>query len=171
MTTTMQTTSIRELQDLKKSYGSAKILDGVSFSICPGESVCLVGPSGSCITTLLKCMAGLMEPSHGAAVFEHKLVTAPPPKMAVVFQDYSRSLLPWLSVAANVELPLRNKLSKPDRRTTVERVLQSVGLTGKGALYPWQMSGGMQQRAAIARSLAYRTDVMVMVEPFAADDG
>lgn len=170
MTTTMQTTAILELQDLKKSYGSAKILDGVSFSICPGEFVCVVGPSGSGKTTLLKCMAGLLEPSQGAVVFENKLVTEPPPKMAVVFQDYSRSLLPWLSVAANVELPLRNKLSKPDRRTTVERVLQSVGLTGKGALYPWQMSGGMQQRAAIARGLAYQPDVLLMDEPFAAVD-
>lgn len=170
MTTTMQTTAILELQDLKKSYGSAKILDGVSFSICPGEFVCVVGPSGSGKTTLLKCMAGLLAPSQGAVVFENELVTEPPPKMAVVFQDYSRSLLPWLSVAANVELPLRNKLSKPDRRTTVERVLQSVGLTGKGALYPWQMSGGMQQRAAIARGLAYQPDVLLMDEPFAAVD-
>src|SRR5699024_5560097 len=121
-------------------------------------------------TTLLKCMAGLLAPSQGAVVFENKLVTEPPPKMAVVFQDYSRSLLPWLSVAANVELLLRNKLSKPDRRTTVERVLQSVGRTGKGALYPWQMSGGMQQRAAIARGLAYQPDVLLMDEPFAAVD-
>lgn len=170
MTTTIQDTAILELQDLKKSYGPAKILDGVSFSICPGEFVCVVGPSGSGKTTLLKCMAGLLAPSEGAVVFEDNPVTEPPAKMAVVFQDYSRSLLPWLSVEANVELPLRNKLAKTGRRAAVQRVLNSVGLEGKGKLYPWQMSGGMQQRAAIARGLAYQLDVLLMDEPFAAVD-
>lgn len=170
MTSTIQDTAILELQDLKKSYGAAKILDGVSFSICPGEFVCVVGPSGSGKTTLLKCMAGLLAPSEGAVVFEDRPVTEPPAKMAVVFQDYSRSLLPWLSVEANVELPLRNKLAKTDRRAAVQRVLDSVGLAGKGKLYPWQMSGGMQQRAAIARGLAYQPDVLLMDEPFAAVD-
>src|SRR5699024_7908582 len=158
---------ILELQELKKSYGPVKILDGVSFDIRRGEFVCVVGPSGSGKTTLLKCMAGLLEPTDGAVIFESQKVTEPPANMAVVFQDYSRSLLPWLSVSANVELPLRNKeANKTKRRATVQRVLTSVGLEGKGGLYPWQMSGGMQQRAAIARGLAYQPDVLLMDEPF-----
>ncbi|MFC0582193.1 ABC transporter ATP-binding protein [Micrococcoides hystricis] len=171
MSTPTKQTPILELHELKKSYGEAKILDGVTFDIRQGEFVCVVGPSGSGKTTLLKCMAGLLAPSDGSVVFEGQQVTEPPAKMAVVFQDYSRSLLPWLSVASNVELPLRNKVSnKSERAATVERVLNSVGLAGKGKLYPWQMSGGMQQRAAIARGLAYQPDVLLMDEPFAAVD-
>lgn len=170
MKTATSQTPILELQDVKKSYGTTQILDGVNFNVCPGEFVCVVGPSGSGKTTLLKCMAGLLATSDGTVLFEGKRVTEPPVKMAVVFQDYSRSLLPWMSVAANVELPLRNKLPKHERTATVERVLTSVGLAGKGGLYPWQMSGGMQQRAAIARGLAYQPDVLLMDEPFAAVD-
>lgn len=161
---------ILELQELRKSYGPALILDGVEISICRGEFVCIVGPSGSGKTTLLKCIAGLMQPTSGRTVFEGTEVTEPPAKLAVVFQDYSRSLLPWMTVKANVELPLKNKLSKKDRPARIEAVLRAVGLAGKGDLYPWQMSGGMQQRAAIARGLAYQPDVLLMDEPFAAVD-
>ncbi|MCV9992680.1 ABC transporter ATP-binding protein [Paeniglutamicibacter sp. ZC-3] len=161
---------LMELEQLRKSYGSTRILDGVDLCIRKGEFVCIVGPSGSGKTTLLKCMAGLLDPTDGRTIFEGETVTEPPAKLAVVFQDYSRSLLPWLSVAANIELPLKNKLPKAERPARIEEVLRAVGLAGKGALYPWQMSGGMQQRAAIARGLAYQPDVLLMDEPFAAVD-
>lgn len=161
---------LMELEQLRKSYGSTRILDGVDLCIRKGEFVCIVGPSGSGKTTLLKCMAGLLDPTDGRTIFEGESVTEPPAKLAVVFQDYSRSLLPWLSVAANIELPLKNKLPKAERPARIEEVLRAVGLAGKGALYPWQMSGGMQQRAAIARGLAYQPDVLLMDEPFAAVD-
>ncbi|WP_262106363.1 ABC transporter ATP-binding protein [Arthrobacter sp. Marseille-P9274] len=159
-----------QLQGLQKSYGHVQILAGVDFEICKGEFVCVVGPSGSGKTTLLKCMAGLLAPSGGRTVFEGEPVTEPPAKLAVVFQDYSRSLLPWMTVWQNVELPMKNKFPKTERPARIESVLEAVGLGGKGNLYPWQMSGGMQQRAAIARGLAYQPDVLLMDEPFAAVD-
>lgn len=159
-----------ELRELKKAYASNQILDGVNIQISRGEFVCVVGPSGSGKTTLLKCIAGLLEPSQGQTLLDGEPVTEPPAKLAVVFQDYSRSLLPWMTVAQNIELPLKNKFPKTERPERVEAVLKSVGLAGKGDLYPWQMSGGMQQRAAIARGLAYQPDVLLMDEPFAAVD-
>ncbi|BCT77638.1 ABC transporter [Sinomonas cyclohexanicum] len=164
------TQALLELRDLRKSYGDAHILAGVDLEIRQGEFVCIVGPSGSGKTTLLRCMAGLQSPSSGRTVFEGTEVTEPPAKLAVVFQDYSRSLLPWMSVAKNIALPLRNRLPKARRAERVEEVLTAVGLAGKGTLFPWQMSGGMQQRAAIARGLAYQPDVLLMDEPFAAVD-
>lgn len=159
-----------QLQGLQKNYGHVQILAGVDFEIRKGEFVCVVGPSGSGKTTLLKCMAGLLAPSGGQTIFEGQPVTEPPAKLAVVFQDYSRSLLPWMTVWQNVELPMKNKFAKAERPARIESVLEAVGLGGKGNLYPWQMSGGMQQRAAIARGLAYQPDVLLMDEPFAAVD-
>jgi NitT/TauT family transport system ATP-binding protein len=163
-----------EVRHLKKNYGSgektARILADVTFDVQPGEFVCVVGPSGSGKTTLLRSIAGLQAPTSGEVIFEGETVTEPPAKMAVVFQDYSRSLLPWMTVAANVELPMRNKFDKAERARRVEDALISVGLAGKGNLYPWQMSGGMQQRAAIARGIGYQPDVLLMDEPFAAVD-
>ncbi len=166
--------SLLSIVDLHVTYGrgekAARILAGVDFTVEPGEFVCVVGPSGSGKTTLLRCMAGLQQPTSGATVFEGETVLEPPKKMAVVFQDYSRSLFPWMSVAANVELPLRRRLGRTERTARVEEALTSVGLAGKGSLYPWQLSGGMQQRVAIARGLAYQPDVLLMDEPFAAVD-
>lgn len=163
-----------QLDDLKMRYGSessgVQILDGVNFEVHRGEFVCVVGPSGSGKTTLLKCIAGLLKPTGGRTIFEGEVVTEPPSKLAVVFQDYSRSLLPWMNINHNIELPMKNKFSKDERADRIEHVLESVGLAGKGELYPWQMSGGMQQRAAIARGLAYQPDVLLMDEPFAAVD-
>lgn len=172
MTQLMPTTNevLVEARNVKKSYGSAHILDGLDFEVRRGEFVCIVGPSGSGKTTLLRIIAGLLAPSAGQIIFEGDVVTAPPAKLAVVFQDYSRSLMPWLKIDDNIDLVLRDKLSKPERKATTERVLDAVGLSGKGPLYPWEMSGGMQQRAAIARGLAYQPDVLLMDEPFAAVD-
>jgi NitT/TauT family transport system ATP-binding protein len=98
-------------------------------------------------------------------------VTAPPPDMAVVFQEYGRSLFPWMTVRRNVELPLREKgLAKERRAELVDEALGAVGLEDAGARYPWQLSGGMQQRVAIARAIAYEPKVLLMDEPFAAVD-
>jgi NitT/TauT family transport system ATP-binding protein len=175
-TTTVEITDtiMVELRELQKSYGtgasSVQVLDGVNFDVRRGEFICVVGPSGSGKTTLLKCIAGLLRPTAGMTLFEGDEVTEPPSKLAVVFQDYSRSLLPWMTVRQNIELPLKNKFPKAGRGPRTEEALESVGLAGKGGLYPWQMSGGMQQRAAIARGLAYQPDVLLMDEPFAAVD-
>lgn len=158
------------VEELRESYGDVAILDGNNFEVNRGEFVCIVGPSGSGKTTLLRSIAGLQPPTSGKTVFEGQEVTEPPAKLAVVFQDYSRSLLPWMSVADNVALPLKGKGSKQEIATRVDQALVSVGLAGRGKVYLWQMSGGMQQRAAIARGLAYSPDVLLMDEPFAAVD-
>ncbi|HJX78354.1 ABC transporter ATP-binding protein [Glutamicibacter sp.] len=170
MTNQTSVETLLSVEDLRKSYGEVAILDGINFEVNRGEFVCIVGPSGSGKTTLLRSIAGLQPPTSGKTVFEGQVVTEPPAKLAVVFQDYSRSLLPWMSVADNVALPLKGQGGKREISARVEQALISVGLAGKGKLYPWQMSGGMQQRAAIARGLAYNPDVLLMDEPFAAVD-
>ena len=94
-----------------------------------------------------------------------------PDGIGVVFQDYGRSLYPWLTVARNVDLPLRVRgVQRAARAARVAEVLASVGLADAGGQYPWQLSGGMQQRVAIARALAYRPDLLLMDEPFASVD-
>ncbi|MDA0182917.1 ABC transporter ATP-binding protein [Solirubrobacter phytolaccae] len=159
---------------LSKTYGSGatatQAIKDLSFEIQAGEFVCIVGPSGCGKTTLLKTMSGLLEPTSGTVELGGKRVTGPPEQMALVFQDYSRSLYPWMTVAANVEFPLRKRGSKTERRGAVAQALESVGLDGFGDKYPWQLSGGMQQRVAIARGLAYRPEILLMDEPFASVD-
>jgi len=136
-----------------------------------GELLCLVGPSGCGKTTLLKCVGGLLAPTAGRITLSGKPVSGPPPGMAFVFQEYGRSLFPWMRVGENVELPLRQKgLSRTRRRELVADALESVALSDAVAAYPWQLSGGMQQRVAIARALAYEPQVLLMDEPFAAVD-
>jgi NitT/TauT family transport system ATP-binding protein len=91
--------------------------------------------------------------------------------MALVFQEYGRSLYPWLTVRGNVELPLKHKqLTKQERKTLVDDAIEAVGLSHADSSYPWQLSGGMQQRVAIARAVAYEPEVLIMDEPFAAVD-
>ena len=149
-----------EIRGLAKTYGSGdtvvQALRDITFSIGEGELVCVVGPSGCGKTTLLKCIAGLLRPSRGEVVLHGSTVTSPPEEMAVVFQEYNRSLMPWSTVRNNVLLPLRHKsLAKAERTRLVEEALAAVGLTRFIDHYPWQLSGGMQQRVAIARALAY----------------
>ncbi len=133
--------------------------------------MCVVGPSGCGKTTLLKCMAGLLRPTDGEVLLHGRRVTSPPEEMALVFQEYSRSLLPWMTVRNNVLLPHRHKkLNQEERTRLVEEALESVGLSRFIDHYPWQLSGGMQQRVAIARALAYQPSILLMDEPFASVD-
>ncbi|MGX1478841.1 UNVERIFIED_CONTAM: NitT/TauT family transport system ATP-binding protein [Streptomyces canus] len=160
---------------LQKVYeGSGRRVEAVrdlTFTVEAGELVCLVGPSGCGKTTLLKCMGGLLTPTAGEVHLAGRKVSGPPPGMAFVFQEYGRSLFPWMRVTDNIELPLKQKdLSKARRRELVADALESVDLTEAAGAYPWQLSGGMQQRVAIARALAYEPEVLLMDEPFAAVD-
>ncbi len=164
--------SVRGLQKIYRTDGGdVEAVRDLTFDLGKNELTCLVGPSGSGKTTLLKCIAGLLEPTSGEVVLDGKTVTGPPKKMAVVFQEYGRSLFPWLRVADNVELPLKNAgVPKARRKELVEEALINVGLDHVPQSYPWQLSGGMQQRVAIARAIAYQPEVLLMDEPFAAVD-
>jgi NitT/TauT family transport system ATP-binding protein len=136
-----------------------------------GEFVCVVGPSGAGKTTLLRTLAGLLAPTSGTVRVDGKPVNGPPDGLAIVFQEYGRSLMPWLRVGANVELPLKAKgLPKAERHRLVAESLAAVGLSASASSYPWQLSGGMQQRVAIARAIAFQPRVLLMDEPFAAVD-
>ena len=164
-----------EIKGLGKTYGvgdkATHAVGDVTLTVEDGEFACVVGPSGCGKTTLLKCVAGLMQPTRGEILLRGKPVTGPPEELALVFQEYSRSLLPWASVRNNVLLPLRHKrLSKRERNGLVEESLGAVGLTGFFDHYPWELSGGMQQRVAIARALAYQPSILLMDEPFASVD-
>ena len=141
----------------------------VSFAVREREFVTVVGPSGCGKTTLLRCITGLTRPSKGEARFNGVPVKGPQTDMALVFQDYSRSLFPWLTVRKNVLLPLRAG-NRADRDRLVRESLEAVGLSSHIDQYPWQLSGGMQQRVAIARALACQPRVLLMDEPFASVD-
>ena len=164
-----------EIETLSKTYGTGpkvtRAIGNVSLTVDEGEFACVVGPSGCGKTTLLKCIAGLLKPTSGEVLLRGKRVAGPPEQMALVFQEYSRSLMPWASVRNNVLLPLRHKkLKTAERRALVEEALEAVGLTTFIDHYPWQLSGGMQQRVAIARALAYQPTILLMDEPFASVD-
>lgn len=164
-----------EVTGLHHRYGGGEAahhaVHDVTFTVQTGQLACIVGPSGCGKSTLLRCIAGLMRPSKGEITLRDARVEGVPEDLAVVFQDYSRSLFPWLSVRKNVEFPLRwKKLSRTERRERAEEALEWVGLPGVGNKYPWQLSGGMQQRASIARALARRPALLLMDEPFASVD-
>jgi NitT/TauT family transport system ATP-binding protein len=163
------------VRNLKKVYktdgGNIEAVRNLTFDLKAGELACLVGPSGSGKTTLLKCISGLMAPTEGEVLLDGTRVSGPPKKMAVVFQEYGRSLFPWMRVRENVELPLKNQgMPRAERNKLVDDALEAVGLSHVPQSYPWQLSGGMQQRVAIARAVAYQPEVLLMDEPFAAVD-
>jgi NitT/TauT family transport system ATP-binding protein len=166
---------VLEVTQLRRVYGrgesETEAIREITFTVDEGEFVCMVGPSGCGKTTLLKCISGLMPPSSGEVELDGRLVTGPPPEMALVFQDYSRSLMPWMSVLGNVTFPLANRrVPKAERNRAAREALDAVDLAGFEERYPWQLSGGMQQRVAIARAIAYRPQIMLLDEPFASVD-
>jgi NitT/TauT family transport system ATP-binding protein len=164
------------VQGVQKIYSTAggsgvEAVRDLTFDLRAGEFACLVGPSGSGKTTLLKVISGLMAPTKGQVVLDGTVVDGPPRNMALVFQEYGRSLYPWMRVAENVELPLKVAgVAKDERTARVAEALEAVGLSHVPRSYPWQLSGGMQQRVAIARAVAYQPEVLLMDEPFAAVD-
>ncbi|TAL77542.1 MAG: ABC transporter ATP-binding protein [Burkholderiaceae bacterium] len=160
---------------LSKTYGTGngalQAIADVTLDVHANETVCIVGPSGAGKTTLLKCLSGLLERTTGTIEFEGRQVSGTPGRMALVFQEYGRSLMPWLTVAQNITLPLKGKgIRKEEIRERMLSSLEAVGLEDAAKRYPWQLSGGMQQRVAIARAVAYRPHVLLMDEPFASVD-
>jgi NitT/TauT family transport system ATP-binding protein len=157
---------------LSKHYADSRpVLEDIDFGVRAGEFFSIVGPSGAGKTTLLRCLTGLMAPSSGSVRLDGEPLTSPSLKVSVVFQEYTRSLLPWRTAAKNVALPLAARgVSRAEISPRVEAALEDVGLCGTGSLFPWQLSGGMQQRVAIARALVTEPEVLVMDEPFASVD-
>jgi NitT/TauT family transport system ATP-binding protein len=151
------------VEHLVKRFGRGPaVLDDVSLSVAPGEFVCLIGASGCGKSTLLSLLAGLESPSAGS-------VSVAGGRPALMFQE--PALLPWLTAAGNVELALRLRgVPRAARRAEAAELLRLVRLDEAGKQRPHQLSGGMRQRVALARSLAQRTPVLLMDEPFAALD-
>jgi len=144
-------------------------LEDVSFTVKAGEFLVVVGPSGCGKSTLLDLLAGLTTPSSGRILLDGKPITGPGMDRGVVFQQYA--LFPWRTALENVEFGLELRKLKPkERRDQARGFLDLVGLSGFENRHPHELSGGMKQRVAIARSLAYDPDVLLMDEPFAALD-
>ncbi|MCW2946258.1 MAG: transporter related protein [Actinoallomurus sp.] len=160
-----------QIEKVGHSYAGHTALEDVNLEVAEGELVSIVGPSGCGKSTLLRCIAGLVRPSQGRVVLNDAEIEDVPDNLAVVFQDYSRSLLPWLSVRDNVAVPLRRHgKPKAERRAAASEALEAVGLGAAAQKYPWQLSGGMQQRVSIARALAYKPALLLMDEPFGSVD-
>ncbi|CAN5397320.1 ABC transporter ATP-binding protein [soil metagenome] len=157
------------------TYGSGaaahEVLRELTLRVEPGEFVCIVGPSGAGKTTLLRCLSGLLRPTAGTVKLGECPVTQPMAEIAVVFQDYRGSLMPWLRVRDNVAFPLQGMgVKKAERLRRADESLAAVGLPDVGDKYPWQLSGGMQQRVAVARAIASLSPILLMDEPFGSVD-
>jgi NitT/TauT family transport system ATP-binding protein len=153
--------------------GDAKrlIIEGLDLEVPRRQFVCILGESGVGKTTLLRVFGGLVEPTKDSVVeLNGERVVGPPKGAVFVFQNYAASLLPWRTARNNVELGLETTTSKSERRTRALAALEQVGLAEHAEDYPWQLSGGMQQRVQLARALAVKPDLLLMDEPFGALD-
>lgn len=164
---------ILQVRDLEKTFrsrqGANHAIGGLSFRLSKGEFLVLVGPSGCGKTTLLRCVAGLLDIDSGERIVATGMRDGIPNSLSIVFQEYTRSLFPWLSVEKNVAFGL-DDVPRRMRADRVAEALNLVGLDQFARHYPWQLSGGMQQRVAIARAVARRSALLLMDEPFASID-
>ena len=147
------------------------ILRDIDLAIDKGSFLCVLGPSGSGKSTLLDLIAGFEKPTAGTIAYDDRPIGGPGPDRVVIFQDISNALFPWLTVAENVEFGLRQRIgSKAERRARAEKALTLVNLTDHVHKFPSELSGGMKQRAQIARGLVMEPEVLLMDEPFGALD-
>jgi NitT/TauT family transport system ATP-binding protein len=164
---------ILQVENLEKTFqsrqGANPAISGLSFGLGKGEFLVMVGPSGCGKTTLLRCVAGLLDVDSGERVVATGTRRGIPNSLSIVFQEYGRSLFPWLSVERNVAFGL-DDVPRRIRTDRVAEALELVGLAPFSRHYPWQLSGGMQQRVAIARAVARRSALLLMDEPFASID-
>jgi NitT/TauT family transport system ATP-binding protein len=163
------------VQGLSVLFASAAgrhlVLSDISFDVRDGQFLCIVGPSGCGKTTLLRLLAGLLAPSAGEILFHGQPVKGPSRDRAIVFQDYTKALLPWRTVAGNIALSLEAcGVAEPERGERVGALIQKMGLQKSAHQFPGQLSGGMQQRVQIARCLAQQPKLLLMDEPFGALD-
>ncbi|MEN3362814.1 MAG: NitT/TauT family transport system ATP-binding protein [Burkholderiales bacterium] len=169
-----------QLEKVSLKYGAGAnqtlALDGIDLDIRAGEFIAVVGPSGCGKSTLMKIISGLVRVSDGVALVEGREIAGPLKSVGMAFQ--ASNLLPWRTTADNVMLPL--EVVEPHKRrinserkqyeAKVEALLDRVGLKGFGGKYPWELSGGMQQRTSICRALIHEPDILLLDEPFGALD-
>jgi NitT/TauT family transport system ATP-binding protein len=166
-----QATSGLDVRALQFAYGGAAVLSDIDLHVAEGEFLCLLGPSGCGKTTLLRLLAGLDLPAAGSISYNGSPILGPSIERGVVFQNYS--LFPWFTLAGNIELALSKSHPQHDaawRHAHAKDYLARVGLAESAGQYPSLLSGGMQQRGAIARALALGSPVLLMDEPFGALD-
>lgn len=155
--------------DIRGSSDIFTAVEDIDIEVAAGEFLVLVGPSGCGKSTLLDLLGGLTSPTSGRILLDGKQITGPGLDRGIVFQQYA--LLPWRTARHNIEFGLEAKgVKKRERRELAEHYLELVGLEGFADRYPHELSGGMKQRVAIARSLAFDPEVLLMDEPFAALD-
>jgi NitT/TauT family transport system ATP-binding protein len=171
--TTLADTELIAVDGLRKSFavrsGETLAIEGVSLTLREGEFLSVVGPSGCGKTTLLRCIANLLDTDGGEVRYRGERVAGVLPGLQIVFQEFNRSLFPWLSVERNVRFPLHG-LPGSDARARAKEALRLVHLEDFDSHYPWQLSGGMQQRVALARTIAAQAELVLMDEPFASVD-
>lgn len=168
--------SYLKLSGISKSYGTGPqailAIGGADLSVLEGEFLSIVGPSGCGKSTLLQIAAGLSTPTSGQVTFQGKAVDGPPEGIVYLFQQYGKSLFAWRTVLDNVAFAVehRRAMTRAQAREHSQRYLDMVGLSEFASKYPWQLSGGMQQRVTIARALAAEPRVLLMDEPFSSVD-
>jgi NitT/TauT family transport system ATP-binding protein len=162
---------VLSIRNLTVRFGARTILDAIDLDVREGEFLCIVGSSGSGKTTLLRVLAGLASPAEGKVLFEDAEISGPSRDRAIIFQDYSKALLPWRTVRGNVALSLeaRNVPAK-EQDAIIDALIAKMGLSPARNQFPGQLSGGMQQRVQIARCLAQNPKLLLMDEPFGALD-
>lgn len=166
-----QNYSILRIEHVGKSFADGQglhVLDDISLELCEGEFVSIIGPSGCGKSTLLKMVAGLLPVSTGRIIFQGKEVIAPAPERGVVFQE--ARLFPWLTVKENISFGLPEDIDAIKTNRIIAEYIHLVGLDGFADTYPAQLSGGMQQRCSIARTLAGKPRLLLLDEPFGALD-
>jgi ABC-type nitrate/sulfonate/bicarbonate transport system ATPase subunit len=158
-----------ECRHVEKWFGELNVLADVDFSIEPGAFVSVLGPSGCGKTTLMRAIGGLVSVDEGEILVNGAPVSGPPPEAAVVFQQFG--LMPWKTIYDNVAFGLRVKgVGKRELEQRVRHFIELVHLNGFEESFPYQVSGGMQQRAGLARALAVEPQLLLMDEPFASVD-
>lgn len=162
--------AIIEVKGVSKTYpGGVEALRDVNLSFPRGKLTSIIGPSGCGKTTLLKIIAGLLEPTEGSVLIEGKKINGPGPDRAFVFQNFA--LLPWANTLRNVAFGLELRgVPKKERYKIAKKYIDQVGLSGFEYSYPYELSGGMQQRVGLARALAVDSKILLMDEPFASVD-
>ncbi len=163
------------LEKVSKSFGvggaaETRAIDEITLEVEEGEFLAVIGPSGCGKSTLLQIAAGLVAPTAGVVRLDGVPISAPPPGMVYLFQQYAKSLFPWRTVLDNVAFAVEHAKTRAEARAHSRPFLEMVGLAEFAGHHPWQLSGGMQQRVAIARALAAEPHVLLMDEPFSSVD-